>query len=109
MWIDFQLIESTKNTINIEELVDENFEGPCIIKLYQAYIGSSKSISLLVKEILARKIEIREFYFKDEESSTEEYKPNPRLSFYGTQRLRNLSSLGRIYFSIGRSYLKTSF
>ena len=58
--------------IGVEELVDENFEGSCIIKLYQAYIGSSKSISLLVEEILARKIGIRESYFKDEESSNEE-------------------------------------
>ena len=71
-WIDFQSIGSTKNTINIEELVDENFKGSCIIKLYQAYIGSSKSISLSVEEILARKIGIRESYFNDEISDDEE-------------------------------------
>ena len=59
---------SPRNLIEVEELVDENFEGSCIIKLYQAYIGSSKSISLSVEEILARKIGIRESYFKDEES-----------------------------------------
>ena len=63
---------SSRNVMGVEELVDENFEGSCIIKLYQAYIGSSKSISLLVEEILARKIGIRECYFKDEESSDEE-------------------------------------
>ena len=63
---------SPRNVIGVEELVDENFEGSCIIKFYQAYIGSSKSISLLVEEMLAREIGIREFYFKDEESSDEE-------------------------------------
>ena len=71
-WIDFQSIGSPKNTINIEELVDEKLEGSCIIKLYQAYIGSSKSISLLVEEILARKILISESYFEDEDSESNE-------------------------------------
>ena len=28
-----------KNTIPIEELLDENFEGSCIVKLYHAYLG----------------------------------------------------------------------
>ena len=71
-WIDFQSTGSTKNTINIEELVDEKFEGSCIIKLYQAYIGSSKSISLLVEEILARRIGISKSYFEDEDSESDE-------------------------------------
>ena len=68
---------SPRNVIGVEEFVDKKFEGSCIIKLYQAYIGSGKSISLLVEEIFARKIEIRESYFEgkdsgDEESSNEE-------------------------------------
>ena len=68
--------------IGVEELVDEKFEGSCIIKLYQTYIGSSKSISLSVEEILARKIGISESYFEDEDSkSDEEQKPNQWLSF----------------------------
>ena len=36
---------SYKNLIEIGELVDENFRGSCILKGYQAYIGSSKSKS----------------------------------------------------------------
>ena len=44
---------SYKNVIGIEELVDEKFEGSCILKIYQAYVGSCKSISLSVEEILA--------------------------------------------------------
>ena len=57
---------SYKNVIGIEELVDEKFEGSCILSIYQAYVGSCKSISLSVEEILARKIGIRESYFADE-------------------------------------------
>ena len=47
---------SPRNVTGVEEPVDEKFEGSCIIKLYQTYIGSSKSISLSVEEILARKM-----------------------------------------------------
>ena len=36
----------------LEELIDESFEGSYILKLYQAYVGSTKSISLSVEEIL---------------------------------------------------------
>ena len=43
---------SHKNLIEIDELVDENFRGSCMLKIYQAYIGLSKSVSLSVKEIL---------------------------------------------------------
>ena len=59
---------NSHNIIGVEELVDEKFKGSCIIKLYQAYIGSNKSISLSVEEILARKIGISESYFEDEDS-----------------------------------------
>ena len=57
---------SYKNVIGVEELVDEKFEGSCILRIYQAYIGSCKSTSLSVEEILARKIGIGESYFTDE-------------------------------------------
>ena len=65
---------SYKNVIGIEELVDDVFEGSCILRIYQAYVGSCKSISLSVEEILARKIGITESYFADEsdEESDEE-------------------------------------
>ena len=62
----------TRNIIGVEELVDEKFEGSCIIKLYQAYIGFGKSISLSVEEILAWKIGISESYFEDEYSESDE-------------------------------------
>ena len=60
--------------LEIDELVDENFRGSCILKIYQAYIGSSKSISLSVEEILVREADRKESYFADEsdEESEEE-------------------------------------
>ena len=36
-------ISSPNNTIPIEELVDENFEGSCILKLYHAYLRSTRT------------------------------------------------------------------
>ena len=58
--------------IAVEELVDEIFEGSCILGIYQAYIGFCKSISLSVEEILARKIGIGESYFADESNDSDE-------------------------------------
>ena len=63
---------SYKNVIEVEELVDEKFEGSCILRIYQAYVGSCKSISLSVEEIMVRKIGIRESYFADESDESNE-------------------------------------
>ena len=64
-------LKSPKNTISIEELVDENFEGSCILKLYHACLGSTKSITLSVEEILVRDMGTMESYFDDDESDSE--------------------------------------
>ena len=66
---------SYKNVIGVEELVDEKFEGSCILRIYQAYVGSCKSISLSVEEILARKIGIRKSYFADESDEESDEEP----------------------------------
>ena len=63
---------SYKNLIEIDELIDENFRGSCILKIYQAYIGSSKSISLSVEEILVREVDRKESYFADESEESDE-------------------------------------
>ena len=63
---------SYKNLIGVEELVDEKFEGSCILRIYQAYVGSCKSLSLSVEEILAKKIGITESYFTDESNESDE-------------------------------------
>ena len=62
---------SSLNVIGVEELVDENLKGSCIIKIYQVYIGSVKSISFSVEEISAREIESRRSYFEEEDSGDE--------------------------------------
>ena len=63
---------TTKNTINIEELVDENFERSCILKLYHAYLGSTKSITLSVEEIFVREMSSIESYFSESDTKSEE-------------------------------------
>ena len=63
---------SYKTLIEIDELVDENFRGSCILKVYQAYISSSKSISLSVEEILVREVDRKESYFADESDGESE-------------------------------------
>ena len=63
---------SCKNVMGVEELVDEVFEGSCILRIYQAYVGSCKSISLSIEEILVRKIGIGESYFADESVESDE-------------------------------------
>ena len=49
--------------------MDENFEGSCILKLYHAYLGSTHSITLSVKEILAKEMNTMESYFDGESDS----------------------------------------
>ena len=65
-------LESTKNTINIEELVNENFEGSCILKLYHAYLGATKSITLSVEEIFIREMSSMESYFSESDTESED-------------------------------------
>ena len=63
---------SYKNLIEIDELVDENFSGSCILKVYQSNIGLSKSISLSVEEILAKEVDSKESYFAGESDESDE-------------------------------------
>ena len=71
---------SPKNTINIEELVDENFEGSCIIKLYHAYLGSTRSITLSVEEIFARGMATMESYFNESVVKSQRKKMSNKLT-----------------------------
>ena len=68
-------LNSIKNLIGIEKLVDESFTGSCILKLYQCYIGETNSISLSVQEIFAKRLEGIEPYL-DDESETESESDN---------------------------------
>ena len=58
--------------IQIDELVEENFEGSCILSLYHAYLGSTKSITLSVEEILVKEMGTMESYFDDETHSEDD-------------------------------------
>ena len=64
-------LKSPKNTIQIDELVEENFEGSCILRVYHAYLGSTKSITLSVEEILIKEMDTMESYLDDETDSDE--------------------------------------
>ena len=65
-------LNSIKNLIGIEKLVDESFTGSCILKLYQCYISETNSISLSVQEIFTKRLERIESYLDDESESEEE-------------------------------------
>ena len=68
MLIGLNLLEKM---IPIDELVDENLEESCILRLYHTYLGSTKSITLSVEEILVRDMGTMESYFDDDESDSE--------------------------------------
>ena len=55
-----------KSKLNLDNLVGEKFKGSCIIKLYQAFVGSNKSISFSVEEILVKEMKNRKSFFDDE-------------------------------------------
>ena len=63
---------SPNNTINIEELVDKNFERSFILKLYHAYLGSTRSTTLSVEEIFVKEISTMESYFSESDTESEE-------------------------------------
>ena len=67
-------LKSPKDTIPIDELVNENFEGSCILRLYHDYLGSTKSVMLSVEETLVKKMDIMDSYFDDlsDESDSED-------------------------------------
>ena len=57
--------EFRRRRIDINELVDELFEGTCVIRIYRVYVGSSKSVTLSVEEILAMENERKSSYFEE--------------------------------------------
>ena len=54
-----------KSKLTLDDLVDEKFKGSCIIKLYQAFLGSNKSISFSVEEILVKEMKSRKSFFDE--------------------------------------------
>ena len=61
------LVENKRSPIQLEELINESFEGSCILRLYHVYLGSTKSITLSVEEILVTERETSNSYFNDQD------------------------------------------
>ena len=67
-----------KRKLKIGDLADESFKGSCVLKVYQVYVNSSKTITLSVEEIIATKLTLIDSYFDEyeemvsNESSSEE-------------------------------------
>ena len=51
----------------INNLVDESFKGSCILKVYQVYVGSSKTITLSVEEVMVTDLTTKKSYFDEYE------------------------------------------
>ena len=56
-----------RNRIDINELIDEKFKRFCLLRIYQVYIGSSKTITLSVEEIMVTDLASRKSYFEEYE------------------------------------------
>ena len=54
-----------KSKLTLDNLVGEKFKGSCIIKLYQAFVGSNKSISFSIEEILVKEMKSRKSFFDE--------------------------------------------
>ena len=67
-----------RRKLKIGNLVDESFKGSCVLKVYQVYVGSSKTITLSVEEIMVTELNTKRSYFDEyeemvsDESSSEE-------------------------------------
>ena len=48
-----------RRKIKIDDLVDTSFKGSCIVRVYQVYIGSSKTVTLSVEEIMVTKFTLK--------------------------------------------------
>ena len=62
-----------RRKLKIGDLVDESFRVSCVLRVYQVYIGSSKTITLSVEEIMATKLTLKDSYFDEyEEMNSDE-------------------------------------
>ena len=62
-----------KRKLKIGDLIDESFKGSCMVRVYQVCIGSSKTVTLSVEEIMATKLTLKDSYFDEyEEMASDE-------------------------------------
>ena len=45
-----------RRKLKIGDLIDESFEGSCVLRAYQMYVGTSKTITLSIEEIMASEL-----------------------------------------------------
>ena len=46
---------------------DESFKGSCVLRVYQVYVGTSKTVTLSVEEIMATEPNTKRSYFDEYE------------------------------------------
>ena len=61
-----------KEVIELDNLVDENFTGSCIVKVLHAFIGGTKTITISVEEILIRSMQKESYFANEIEDESEE-------------------------------------
>ena len=54
-------------------MIDESFKGSCVLRVYQVYVGTSKTITFSVEEIIATELNTKRSYFDEyEEMASDE-------------------------------------
>ena len=56
-----------RKRIDVNELADESFKGSCVLRIYRVYIGSSKTITLSVEEVMVTDLTTKKSYFDEYE------------------------------------------
>ena len=51
----------------MDDLVDKSFKGSCVVRVHQVFVGSSKTVTLSVEEIMATKLTLKDSYFDEYE------------------------------------------
>ena len=56
-----------RRKLKINDLIDESFKGFCVLRVYQVYVGRSKTIMLSVEEIMVTELNTKRSYFDEYE------------------------------------------
>ena len=56
-----------RRKLNIDDLIDESFKGSCVIRAYQVYVGTSKTVMLSEEEIMVTELNTKRSYFDEYE------------------------------------------
>ena len=51
-----------RRKLKIGDLIDEPIKGSCVLRVYQVYVGTSKTITLSVEEIMATELNTNKSY-----------------------------------------------